>query len=264
MNRIVLIGDTHGVLETGKIFNYQESKSKLDENDYLIICGDCGVLWGSDTKEESIKHFASFGTNILFVDGNHENFDMLNAYPVEMWNGGKVHKLASNVIHLMRGQVFEICGKKILTLGGGKSTDIELRQEYISWWENEEFDKNDLKEAIKNLKKHNFCVDFVISHSPSDKTIDDVKDIFTQCGEQIPFYIKDKLEYSTTSENLQKIEDKLSFYEWICGHLHIDEVCSKKRVIYNNFYELNRHSKTQHQFAKDMHDFFQELIDGGM
>lgn len=25
----------------------------------------------------------------LFVDGNHENFDLLNAYPVENWHGGK-------------------------------------------------------------------------------------------------------------------------------------------------------------------------------
>ena len=41
MNRIVICGDTHGVLDTIKISNFQET----DQNDYLIICGDAGIVW---------------------------------------------------------------------------------------------------------------------------------------------------------------------------------------------------------------------------
>ena len=44
----------------------------------------------------------------LYVDGNHENFDRLYGYPIENWQGGKVHKIRPSVLHLMRGQVFEI------------------------------------------------------------------------------------------------------------------------------------------------------------
>ena len=36
------------------------------------------------------------------------NFDRLYAYPVEMWHGGKAHKIRPSVIHLMRGQIFEL------------------------------------------------------------------------------------------------------------------------------------------------------------
>ena len=52
----------------------------------------------------------------LFVDGNHENFTRLYNYPVEEWHGGKVHKIRDSVIHLMRGEIFDIDNKKYLHL----------------------------------------------------------------------------------------------------------------------------------------------------
>ena len=61
-----------------------------------------------DTLERDLKPFSDLPVTVLFVDGNHENFDLLNAYPVEMWKGGKVHNIKPDIIHLMRGQVFEI------------------------------------------------------------------------------------------------------------------------------------------------------------
>lgn len=50
----------------------------------------------------------------LFVDGNHENFDRLSDYPIDTWNGGKVHKIRPSVIHLMRGQILRLMVKVYL------------------------------------------------------------------------------------------------------------------------------------------------------
>ena len=50
---------------------------------------------------------------------------MLSAYPITEWNGGKVHKIADNIIHLMRGQVFDIDGIRFFTMGGASSHDID-------------------------------------------------------------------------------------------------------------------------------------------
>ena len=61
----------------------------------------------------------------LFVDGNHENFEKLNALPVHIWHGGKVHYVRPHVIHLMRGQVFEIGGLTFFAMGGAASHDIQ-------------------------------------------------------------------------------------------------------------------------------------------
>ena len=60
----------------------------------------------------------------LFVDGNHENFERLYRYPVEEWHGGKIHKIRDSVIHLMRGETYDIDNKKFFVFGGAKSHDI--------------------------------------------------------------------------------------------------------------------------------------------
>ena len=238
MNRIVLTGDTHGTLDVEKIRRFQQGADKLDESDYLIICGDAGIVWDEDTLAESINVYQSFETNILFVDGNHENFDLLKTFKATMWKGGKVHRIADNVFHLMRGQVFELCGKELLTLGGADSTDKENRVEHISWWKEETFDAMDVVDAMENLKKHDYKVDYVISHSPNNECLDLLYKLFTQCGESVPYYLEKKLKYSTSSSNLQEIKDKITFKKWFCGHIHIDEFVGEYRVLYNDFEEI--------------------------
>ena len=82
---------------------------QLKKEDILIVCGDFGFLWDGSSKERKIlRKLAGKKYNICFVDGTHENFDILNSFPVTQWNGGKVHKIADNIYHLMRGQIFRI------------------------------------------------------------------------------------------------------------------------------------------------------------
>ena len=114
--RVYVTGDTHGLLDTYKILKFQEKENKLDYDDYLIICGDAGIVWDNETLKDSIDYYENLGTNILFVDGNHENFDILNSFPISIWNGGKVHKISDRIFHLMRGQVFNIFGKTFLII----------------------------------------------------------------------------------------------------------------------------------------------------
>ena len=114
---IYITGDTHGLIDFEKLLRFAKKNKHLTKKDYIIICGDFGGVWDKATLEEVLDKFSALPFTILFVDGNHENFDMLNAYPVEKWNSGKVHKIREDIIHLMRGQVFEIEGKVILWIG---------------------------------------------------------------------------------------------------------------------------------------------------
>ena len=41
------------------------------------------------------------------------------------WNGGKAHKIRDSVLHLMRGEIFDIDNKKIFAFGGARSHDIQ-------------------------------------------------------------------------------------------------------------------------------------------
>ena len=133
---IYVTGDIHG-----NQFKWLEQIDPvLKEGDIIIVCGDFGIGFFQQkySSEESFYDFISVQPyTVLFVDGNHENFNKLNSYPMEVWNGGYVHKLRHNLIHLMRGEIYIIEGKTFFTFGGGYSCDIETRVEHRSWWQQE-------------------------------------------------------------------------------------------------------------------------------
>ncbi len=101
-------------------------RSSASWDDYVIICGDFGGIWSSDQEDtEKLDWLEDRPFTTLFVDGDHENFDLLNALPVQEWHGGKVHCVRPHVLHLMRGQVFDIGSRTFFTMGGAASHDIQ-------------------------------------------------------------------------------------------------------------------------------------------
>ncbi len=138
---IYLTGDTHGNLDIQRVVNFFESEvllQSLTKEDYLIILGDAGICWDDAESDEFVLNILKgLPVTTLFIDGNHENFALLNSYPISNWQGGKVHKISNDVIHLMRGQVFEIESNKFFTFGGGNSIDKMYRAENYSWWKEE-------------------------------------------------------------------------------------------------------------------------------
>ncbi len=109
---IYVTGDMHGDLNRFKV---PEIK-KLKKGDTLIVCGDFGFIWDGSKKEKNVlKKLSEKEFNIAFVDGCHENFDILEETEPEIWNGGKARFISNNIIHLMRGQVYTIEDKKIFT-----------------------------------------------------------------------------------------------------------------------------------------------------
>lgn len=74
---IYIFGDTHGMIDIEKVFLIDES---YKQNDFIIICGDFGVIWGDEIDSNEsilIKEFKKLPCEILFIDGNHENFNRL-------------------------------------------------------------------------------------------------------------------------------------------------------------------------------------------
>lgn len=110
---IYMTGDTHGEFARFKKDIFYE-QTELSKDDYVIICGDFGGVWdGSPTDRYWLNWLEEKPFTTLFVSGNHENFELLAEYAVEDWHGGKVQRIRPSVIHLMRGQVYEIEGKTL-------------------------------------------------------------------------------------------------------------------------------------------------------
>lgn len=249
---IYITGDCHADFRKLNTENFLEQK-EMTKEDYVIICGDFGAVWMRDLEGEQEKWWMDWLENkpftTLFVDGNHENFDRLYNYPVEEWMGGKVHKIRPSVIHLMRGQVFEICGKKIFTFGGASSHDItdgildvndpdfmKKKKEYdrewrlyrinhISWWKEELPSEEEMKEGLENLAKHKGEVDFIVTHCCATSTERIISD-----GEFESDYLNDYLE---------EIRQIIKFKKWFFGHYHDNrEVTDKEILIYEQIIRI--------------------------
>ena len=122
---IFITGDLHGNIDKSKLNTQSFPQQKeLTKDDFVIIAGDFGGVWDESRSENWLLRWLEkkrFTT--LFVDGNHENFDLLEQYPVTIWNGGKVHEVRPGILHLMRGQVFQIGAATFFTFGGADSVD---------------------------------------------------------------------------------------------------------------------------------------------
>ena len=168
---IYVTGDIHGEIDRFNE-NFKEQQF-LTKDDYLIVCGDFGLLWNNSEEEKQLrKTLEEKNFTTLFIDGNHENFNILNNYKVEIWNGGKIHKISDSIIHLMRGQFFTIDNKKIFTLGGAASIDKENRIPYLSWWPEEVPNTSELREAFFNIYKNDCKADYILTHDCSDAILD--------------------------------------------------------------------------------------------
>ena len=224
---IFITGDLHGHIDIHKLNKEKfPIQSDMTKDDFIIVCGDFGLVWGganakSDAYWQEWLDNKPFTT--LFVDGNHENHELLQQYPVVEWHGGKVHMIKPSVIHLMRGQVFEINGKRFFTMGGASSHDKEYRVEGISWWPQELPSPEEYEEAERNLARHNWKVDYVISHCGPTSLQAFI------CG----FFEKDHL-----TDYFDSLYARLEWDMWYLGHYHLDEKNGKYRVLYQDIIEI--------------------------
>lgn len=197
MSRIFLTGDIHGEIQISRLSSkkFPEGTS-LSKDDFVIILGDFGLVWdgqnaasrkkkpkaakgelqtvqepatdfwaASDTEKYWLDWLSKKPWTTLFLDGNHENFDRLFAYPGEIFHGGRAARIWDCVWYLKRGEVFTLAGMNFLAFGGAVSTDKHLRVEGRSWWSQEMPSEEDFHNALENLAAHYNYVDYVLTHT---------------------------------------------------------------------------------------------------
>ena len=238
---IFMTGDTHGDFSRFSARAFPEQKN-LGEDDYVIICGDFGGIWDSGEAEQRVLDWLEnrpFTT--LFVDGNHENFDLLHTYPICEWHGGRVRVIRPSVLHLMRGQVYEISGKRIFTMGGASSHDIQngilepddpafeekfqrldaagalFRVDHRSWWTEELPCEDELRAARSVLDSVGWEVDYIISHCCPGS----IQEIFGG----------DLYQRNALTDFFDEVRAHCRFQYWFFGHYHENIVIEKKFVM---------------------------------
>lgn len=243
---IYITGDCHAEWDRFYVENFPEQEDMTRE-DYVIVCGDFGI-WDSNSVRENLwlDWLSRKKFTLLFCDGNHENFDQLEGYEVVDFHGGKAHRIRENIYHLMRGYIFDLCGKKFFVFGGARSHDIQdgildaknypsreamlvdydvrtsrygemLRINHESWWEQEMPSREEMEFGMTTLGANDDKVDFIVSHC---------------CPQEIAslmsggLYKKDEL---TMYFNV--IANTVEFSKWFFGHYHDNQQFLGKYVL---------------------------------
>lgn len=217
---IYLTGDTHIPIDIGKLNtkNFPQQK-EMTKDDYVIVLGDFGLLWKKNKTYEYWKNWLeerNFTT--LWIDGNHEAWHWIDSLEVSEWHGGKVHKISDSIIHLMRGQIFEIEGKKFFTMGGAESIDKIYRTEGVNWWAREIPSYKEEQEGLNNLQKHK--VDYILTHTCPKSII-------------VPMFKVNPMNDPTT-KYLDFIASVVKYDKWYFGHWHQDKEYGKFICLYND------------------------------
>ncbi|WP_317855661.1 metallophosphoesterase [Chakrabartyella piscis] len=226
--RILVTGDMHGTFS--HLFYLAETKELFD-TDILLIAGDAGYVWDANYGYKIATLQQIFPGIIAFVDGNHENHDLLNAMEVCTWNGSKAHRIGERVYHLMRGEVYSIYEKQFFVFGGARSVDKDRREEGISWWKAEEPTLAEIAYGAQQLQAFGNEIDYIITHEPP---------LFARgCIARDKPMDADYMFPKNLDEWYRFIEQFPRFQKWYFGHMHVDQkITSKLEGVYTSVVEI--------------------------
>ena len=203
---LYVTGDIHADIRRLK----GRAAKQLKKGDILLVCGDFGFLWDGSPKElRLLDWLGKRPYQILFVEGTHDNIDLLSGYPEETLYGGQVRRVSGNCCQLLRGECYEIEGKRVFALGGGESTDMDIRVEGETWWSRELPSAEELAHARETLASLNQQVDYIITHSVAP-TVN-------------KFLDREQMQINLLLAFLNEISETVQFKRWYFGSCHLDQ-----------------------------------------
>jgi predicted phosphodiesterase len=152
--RILLLGDVHCYAGWTKV---AARIAVHNECTVIMQLGDFGY-WphrgsGQVFLDEVARWMAQYNLEMWWVDGNHENHDMLS----EQWHEDGFWRLGP-IVHCERGARWTWNDRSFLACGGAYSIDKHYRTPGESWWAGETITEADV---IRCGTEH---VDVLVSH----------------------------------------------------------------------------------------------------
>ena len=238
-----LTGDTHGAF--GRVEAWCDFiKTKKEER--LVILGDAGINYYGEVAEyegrdEKLKKYLqSLPITFFCVHGNHEQRpEHFSNYKLKKWNGGMVwvEEQFPSILFAKDGEIYEIEGQKTLVIGGAYSVDMNSRKmrksrgitKILEWWSDEQPSEEIKRTVEENLEKAGWKVDVVLSHTCPEKYLP--TEAFLEGISQ------DTVDTST-EKWLDKIENKLTYQHWFCGHFHIEKKIGKLQFLFEDYVDF--------------------------
>jgi len=228
---IYLTGDLHG--EISRIY-YFCKRMQTTKKDILVILGDAGLNYHLNDRDENLKKdLESWPITILCIHGNHEQRPYaIGTYEERTWRGGIVYAEPQfpSILFAKDGEIYDFEGKKVIALGGAYSVDKYYRiLKYLPWYDNEQ-PSEEIKQYVKQqLDAVNWKVDYVLSHTAPLEY--EPTEVF------LPGMDQSRVDKST-EKWLGKIEEKLEYEKWYCGHYHTAKTVDKIQFMFEDYCEM--------------------------
>lgn len=199
--RIMFAGDIHGnVSHLEWLFRH----AKKNEVDTIIACGDFGywahLAWGRKYLNTCARLAEKNNIPVLWVDGNHENHDLLDELREKHGDSAPIPTPNEWVKWIPRGCRFDINGWVFMGYGGAYSVDWKERVLGHSYWRQELINPY----HIDNMDDSE--VDVLITHE-------------APFGKELTY--KDDIPVSVAQRELVlEIQQKVNPSLHVCGHHH--------------------------------------------
>ncbi len=218
---IYVTGDIHGDIKDLE----QRKIQKLKKGDVLLVTGDFGFIWDNSKSElKNLKKLSKKKFTIAFVDGVHENFDMLNEYPECEIFGSTAKKISDNIYCLNRGEIYTIDNKKIFALGGGKDDTLDY-DSYDPLTDKAMPTDEVLKVAVDKLNKIGKKIEIILTH---------------EAPASVKKLIRRDSEINDINIFLDTLVHNVWYDKWYFGSLHTDRVLSNNMTcVYQEVIKLS-------------------------
>lgn len=170
---------------------------------------------------------------IFCIHGNHEQRPTAaKGYVEQSYCGGTVlvQPEYPNLLFAVDGEVYDLMGKSCLAIGGAYSVDKEygLARGW-GWWPDEQPDDAIKAKVESVLERRNWQVDVVLSHTCPLRY--EPTEVF------LPFIDQSTVDKSTEIW-LGKIESRLHYQRWYCGHYHVTKQVDNLRFLFEDYLTL--------------------------
>jgi len=226
MGRYFVTGDCHGNFH--RIINFIQ-KYDLKAGDTIIVCGDMGLYWRKDMADanEHIKTYEAMchGVNLWWIDGNHENFDIIKKF------NKPTHQCSPHITYISRGTSMLVkIGEKyknLLFIGGADSVDKVFRTEHVSWWADETITEDDVK-GIRGYYH------YVFSHACPLGVFNQNKAFLCTLNN-----INENNAIHISENSLEILRNNIEYDHWYFGHYHVNKKLDNKHMcLYEDFIEI--------------------------
>jgi len=227
MSRFFITGDKHQDYQD--IDDFLTRFPELDTEDTtILVLGDMGLCWRKDKKDAKYLtklYEEKYKANLWFIDGNHENFDILGKLPKN--KDGLVH-ISKHITYIPRGTVLDLPIGKCLFMGGADSVDKFRRIKHLSWWEEETITQADIDAAPAGH------YDYLFTHCTNFETSSNFGFILHTLNN-----ITEDTKFHESEKMLSELNKKITYGVNYFGHYHVEKKLDEHhQCLYHNFIEL--------------------------